>query len=104
MDDKYWVYGLLAALVIGGVISLFASTYPDGMEKVAIDTFGGESKMEELTSGKEVVNSPMPDYMMPGIENETLAASLAAVTGVLIMFVFVVVIGKILKKRKTANT
>lgn len=99
MDEKYWVYGLVIALIMGGIISNFASTHPDGLERVAIDTLE-ESGIEELTEGKEVVNSPMSDYMAPGIENEALSASIAGVTGVLIVFLMVISMGKILKRNK----
>jgi len=98
MKEKYWIYGLGIALIVGCVISLFASSHPDGLERVAIDLFGGEEELEEHIEGKEVINSPMPDYVVPGIENETLAASLAGLIGVLLMFVLAVGIGKLLKK------
>ena len=100
MNDKYWIYGLGIALIIGGVISLFASSHPDGLERVAIDLFGGEEELEEHTEGNEVFESPMPDYAIPGMENETLAASLAGVIGVILIFVFVVAVGMLLKKKK----
>jgi cobalt/nickel transport protein len=104
MNDKYWIYGLGIALIIGGVISLFASSNPDGLEKVAMNIFGGEEKLNEHTEGKEVIESPMPDYAIPGIQNETLAASLAGVIGVLLVFILVIVIGMLLKnKNKNKN-
>ncbi len=96
--EKLWIFGLAAALIIGGIISLFASPEPDGLERVAINLFGGEEQMEEKTT--QIFNSLMPDYVIPGIENETLAASLAGVIGVLIIFAIVIVIGKILKGKQ----
>ncbi len=97
--EKSWISGLAAALVIGGIISLFASPDPDGLERVAINLFGGEKQMEEKIA--QLFDSPMPDYAIPGIENETLAASLAGVIGVLIIFTIVIVTGKILKGKQT---
>ncbi len=97
--EKLWIFGLAAALIIGGIISLFASPEPDGLERVAINLFGGEEQMEEKTT--QLFNSQMPDYVIPGIENETLAASLAGVIGVLIIFTIVIVTGKILKGKQT---
>ncbi|CEG13674.1 conserved exported hypothetical protein [groundwater metagenome] len=96
--EKLWIFGLAVALIIGGIISLFASSDPDGLERVAINLFGGEEQMEEKTT--QIFNSPMPDYVIPGIENETLAASLAGVIGVLIIFAIVIVTGKILKGKQ----
>ena len=103
MKNKFWIYGLGIALLMGCVISLFASSHPDGLERVAIDLFGGEEELEESIEGKEVMHSPMPDYVVLGIENETLAASLAGLIGVLLMFVLVIGIGKLLKKKNNAN-
>jgi len=96
--EKLWIFGLAAALIMGGIISLFASPEPDGLERVAINLFGGEDKLEEHTA--QIFNSPMPDYIIPGIENETLAASLAGVIGVLIIFAIVIVTGKFLKGKQ----
>lgn len=103
MKNKYWIYGLGIALLMGGLISLFASSHPDGLERVAIDLFGGEEELEESIEGKEFINSPMPDYIVPGIGNETLAASLAGLIGVLLMFILAIAIGKILKKNNNEN-
>lgn len=99
MNEKYWIYGLVIALIMAGIISLFASSSPDGLERYSIDLFGGEEKLEEHTQGKEVINSPMPDYAIPGIENETLSASLAGVMGVILIFVFVITVGMLLKNK-----
>ncbi|ODS36778.1 MAG: hypothetical protein A7316_09845 [Candidatus Altiarchaeales archaeon WOR_SM1_86-2] len=96
--EKYWIYGLGAALIMGCVISLLASSHPDGLERVAIDILGGEEEMEESTAGEDIIESPMPDYVIPGIENEALAASLSGLIGVLLMFILAVGIGKVLKK------
>lgn len=100
MKDKYWVYGLGVALIMGGVISLFASPDPDGMERVLIDFFGGEEEFEKRLEGKEVIESPMSDYVIPGLENKTLAASLAGVIGVFAIFILVVGLGMLLKNKK----
>ena len=40
----------------------------------------------------------MPDYTVPGINNEVLAASLAGLIGTLMMFGIVYGVGKALKK------
>jgi len=93
--EKIWIWWVAVALIMSGVISLFASPEPDGLERVAINIFGGEEQMEEHT--KETYNAPMPDYVIPGIENEALAASLAGIIGVSIMIVLATIIGKVLK-------
>jgi cobalt/nickel transport protein len=93
MKDNYWVYGIIAALFLAGFISLYASSYPDGLERVAED-----HKFLEKGEGKEVIESPMADYIVPGIENDSLSASLAGVAGVLILCGLWLFIGKTFKK------
>ncbi|HIH36605.1 MAG TPA: hypothetical protein HA232_01695 [Methanocellales archaeon] len=92
MNMKWWHIGLIIALVLAGGVSLFASSSPDGLERVAID-----HDFIELGEGHEVIRSPMPDYVVPGISNETLAASLAGLIGTLMMFGLVYGLGKVLK-------
>ncbi|MDI6639350.1 MAG: PDGLE domain-containing protein [Methanocellales archaeon] len=92
MELKWWHIGLIIALVLAGVISPFASSLPDGLERVAIDY-----DFIELGEGHEVMHSPMPDYVVPGISKETLATSLAGLIGTLMMFGLVYGIGKALK-------
>ncbi|MBN2517571.1 MAG: PDGLE domain-containing protein [Candidatus Altiarchaeota archaeon] len=93
---KYWHIGLAAALLVGGIISLFASPEPDGLERVAEDN-------EFIDKGGNVISAPMPDYLAPGVEDEYLSASLAGVVGVLATFGFVVLIGNVLKKWNTTS-
>ena len=92
MDIRWWHIGLIIALVLAGGVSLFASSFPDGLERVAIN-----HDFIELGEGYEVIHSPMPDYTVPGIGNEVLAASLAGLIGTLMMFGLVYGMGKALK-------
>lgn len=92
--DK-WIIGALAlSLFMAGVLALFASPLPDGLEQVAED-----HGFLEAGEGHEAIQSPMPDYVIPGIENEALAGSLAGVFGTLLMFGFVLGIAKVLKEK-----
>jgi cobalt/nickel transport protein len=93
MKDKYWIIGLVIALFMAGFISLYASPEPDGLERVAED-----HGFLEKGEGHNVIESPMPDYIIPGLENETLAASLAGVAGTVIIFVLVLGIGFAFRK------
>jgi cobalt/nickel transport protein len=72
---------LLAALV-ALFLSPFASSWPDGLERVAEDT-GFLQKAEEV---EPLVSSPLPDYVFPGLTNEKVATSLAGIIGTLLMF------------------
>jgi len=76
MTKRTW--GLLVlALVAAGVISLFASSHPDGLERVLED--------HEVAVAEEVsFAAPMPDYVLPAIEQPAISASLAGVIGMLL--------------------
>jgi cobalt/nickel transport protein len=95
MKDNYWVYGIIVALLLAGFVSLYASSDPDGLERVAED-----HKFLEKGEGKEVIESPMADYIIPGVDNESLASSLAGVAGVLILCALWLFIGKTFQKPK----
>jgi len=85
---------LLVALAIAALLSPFASTNPDGLERVAED-----KGFIHLSEGKEVVKAPLPDYVVPGIKNGTAAGSLAGVAGTIITFAAMYGIGKLYMKK-----
>lgn len=71
--------GLLLAFLLAGFLSGYASSEPDGLEKVAGDEGFLDSAKDSSVSG-----SPLADYAVKGIENERLAGGLAGVIGVLL--------------------
>ncbi|MDD4909651.1 MAG: PDGLE domain-containing protein [Candidatus Omnitrophica bacterium] len=81
MGKKDIFFSLILALFLAGALSLFASSWPDGLEKVA-ETKGFLEKGE----GRPVFVSPVPDYAWPGMENEGLATAAAGIAGTLIVF------------------
>lgn len=81
MSKSDILIGLTAAIFLALVISPFASSSPDGLEKVAEDK--GFLEKGEI---EPVVNSPIPDYAWPGVESEKLATSAAGIAGTLIVF------------------
>ncbi|KWX02191.1 Substrate-specific component NikM of nickel ECF transporter [Carbonactinospora thermoautotrophica] len=74
--------GLLVSLVLAGFVSHFASSDPDGLERVAEDK-GFIASAQDHPLG----NSPLADYQARGVENPWLSGSLAGVTGVVLTFV-----------------
>jgi len=81
MSKKEILIGLTIALVLGIFLSPFASSHPDGLERVAEDK--GFLEKGEI---KPLFTSPIPDYAWPGIANEGLATGLAGLAGTLIVF------------------
>ncbi len=86
---------LLLALIIAAFLSPFASSSPDGLERVAEDL-----GFIEKGSQFPVMNSPIPDYIFPWIRNEGVATALAGVTGTLITFGVMFIIAKMVKNKK----
>ena len=89
------IFGLMAALFLAFLLSLFASSWPDGLEKVAQDKgFSNKSEVEGI------LKSPVPDYIFPGIRNRRLAISVSGVLGTFLVFGLGYAAGVMLKKRK----
>jgi len=70
--------GLAVALFLGLCVSPFASSSPDGLEKVAGDK-GFLAAAEETTPLWQ--HSPMPDYAVPGVASERISTGLAGLIG-----------------------
>jgi cobalt/nickel transport system permease protein len=70
--------GLLALLL--AILSPLASTHPDGLEWVA-------EQQGFLGSAQGALYDLLPDYTLPGISNPALTTIIAAVIGIIIVFV-----------------
>jgi len=81
MKRRDVIIGVVLALFLAGIISMFASPLPDGLEKVA-ENHGFLEKGE----GEPPIKSPVPDYAWPGLKNEKLATSIAGIAGTLVVF------------------
>ncbi|MFC2145018.1 PDGLE domain-containing protein [Actinomycetota bacterium] len=78
----FTVIGILAISIIAMALSLVASSFPDGLEKVA-ENYGFIGKaVEVLPKGFFLI----PDYAFSGVENEYWKISLAGLFGILIIF------------------
>lgn len=97
MNKKLIVIGLLLAVAVAVFLSPFASSSPDGLERVAED-----KGFLHLAEGIELIKAWMPDYVFPGIANEALATSLAGFTGTLLVFGVLYGLGLVLSRRGKA--
>ena len=75
--------GFLVALLLAGIVSGFASSSPDGLEKVAED-----KGFLETGRDSALKDSPVADYGVKGVDDERLSTGLAGVIGVTITFAF----------------
>jgi hypothetical protein len=74
--------GLAVALLLAFFVSRYASSQPDGLEKVAADkAIDTDERDHSLAEG------PFADYETSGIDDPGLATGVAGVVGVAITFV-----------------
>jgi cobalt/nickel transport protein len=83
---------LFISLFVAGIISLFASSHPDGYEKA------GE-ELGFIEKATTFFNAPFPDYQVPGISH-ALSGSLAGIVGVIVTFIIFLVIGKLIGRKR----
>ena len=95
MKRKEMIIGLMLALVIAVFLSPWASSWPDGLERVA-HNLGFVERGEQ----SPVAKAPMPDYIFPGLKNEKLATAIAGLAGTVMIFGIVYGLAFLLKKKK----
>ena len=90
--------GLALAAALALFVAPWASSEPDGLEKVAEDK-GFIEAAEETEPAWE--GSPIPDYAMPGLEESrpALATALAGLAGTVGIFLIAWGLALLLKKR-----
>jgi len=96
LDGFVWI-GLGIALLLALFLSPFASTSPDGLEKVA-ETKGFSEKGESWKFWK---HAPLLDYNIPWIKNKKVSTALSGLIGTLAIFFIALGIGKLIKKTST---
>jgi hypothetical protein len=75
------VAGLVVALLLAGIASFYASSDPDGLNKVASDKgFNQHEKTHDLD------HAPLAGYTTHGVTDDRLSGGLAGVVGVVITF------------------
>jgi cobalt/nickel transport protein len=81
----------LFALAVAAMLSPFASSSPDGLERVAEDHhFLDKGEMQ-------VLNSPIANYLFPGIQNEKAATAAAGILGTMLTFGVFYLLGRVVK-------
>jgi hypothetical protein len=71
--------GLLVSLLLAGVVSYYASSSPDGLEKVAEDIGFLDTAQDSATA-----NSPLSDYAASGVDDARLSVGIAGLVGVVL--------------------
>ncbi|MEV5826319.1 PDGLE domain-containing protein [Spirillospora sp. NPDC052242] len=78
MQTKRFFAGfLIVSLILAGIVSHYASSSPDGLEKVAADKGIAAKEKEHALAG-----SPLGDYGVEGVDDGRLSGGLAGLIGV----------------------
>jgi cobalt/nickel transport protein len=93
-NRRFQVIFLIAALLIAGFVSYYASSSPDGLEHVASATGFADTAKDHAAS-----DSPLADYGVSGVHNERLSGGLAGVIGVGVTLVLAGGLALLLRRR-----
>lgn len=78
-NRKFLAVGFGVCLVLAGLVSFYASSQPDGLEKVAEDV-----GFLETAEDHSLADSPLADYGVSGVDNARFSVGLAGIIGVLL--------------------
>ena len=92
-----WRYIFVSALFVGGIVSIFSSSAPDGLEATAL--MHGLS-VKDSTSFAGILQG----YSFPGINNSLFATSITGIIGACVVFVILAFIGKTLYRFETPSS
>ena len=77
-NRKFYITGFIVSLFLAGVVSFYASSSPDGLEKVA-----GDIGFIETAKDHTNADGTLADYGVKGIDNERASVGVAGVIGVI---------------------
>jgi hypothetical protein len=91
----FTIVALALAIGLGTALSPFASSSPDGLEKVAErKAFLDEGRVAPVQE-----KAPVPDYAFPGIGDARLATGVAGFTGTLAVFLLGYGVAAVVRRR-----
>lgn len=94
------VVGLAVAVGLASAASPFASSSPDGLERIATDKgFEGSAEVHAVQQ-----QAPIPDYVFPGVDNARLATGLAGFVGTLVVFATSWALAVLIRRRRLARS
>ena len=98
MSRSLKVFTILALAVAVGLataVAPFASSAPDGLEKVAAEN----AFLDEGTLHPVQEDAPVPDYAFPGIANPRVATGIAGFVGTLVVFALGAGLAAVVRRR-----
>ena len=85
------VYGSLISLGLALFVSPFACAWPDGLEQVAVKV-----GFEHRAVTTKLIQSPIPDYHLPGIHSIAWGTALAGCIGTVVAFGLALLLARVL--------
>ena len=79
-SKKLFLIGLLVSFLMAGFLSFYASSHPDGLEKVT-----AEQGLDVTVIDSPNADSVLADYGVAGIENERLSGVLGGAIGIAVV-------------------
>ena len=89
------VGGLLVALGLAFFVSPYASSSPDGLNKVAIDQGFADAETDHAAA-----DSPLAGYGVAGVDNDALSTGIAGIIGVAVVFGAGMILFGLLRSRR----
>lgn len=90
----FLIGGVLVALLLAGIVSFYASSSPDGLNRVAADEAFAHKEESSATA-----DSPLADYSTTNVDDERLSGGLAGVIGVVTVLVLMGGIAYVVRRR-----
>lgn len=91
---RFFLVGVVVALLIAGVGSYYASAHPDGLEHVAEQTGFIDSAEDS-----PVADGPFADYETKGVDDARTGGAIAGVVGVLVTLLLAGGLALLLRRR-----
>lgn len=92
------VVAVLVALLLAGVVSFYASSSPDGLERVAMDKGFSDTEADHAAA-----DGPFAGYATSWIDNERLSGGLAGVVGVVVVLVLTGGLARVVRRGREAD-
>jgi ABC-type Fe3+ transport system permease subunit len=90
---RWWIGGLVIAVLVVVVLAPLASSDPDGLERVAED-------LGFIDRAENVVGGLLGDYAIPGIEDPAVSTIVSGLLGIAIVVLVIFGIGRLLARRR----
>lgn len=94
----FTIVALVVCLLIACVVSIFASSSPDGLEFVAEATGFLDTARDSATVG-----SPLADYGTAGVSHSWLSVAIAGAIGCVVTFAIAWLVGFAARRRRAAS-